>query len=212
MKRLLQRRWFRVLIVVLAVGYILVTIGALFIYEYGQADHEIPSDVIVVLGGGTKPDGSPSASTIRRTQHGAALYHRGLAPYILCTGTYTQRHPKSEAQACAEVAQQEGVPASAILMEERSSTTEENAIEARKVMDAHRLKTALLVSDNYHLLRASMLFERQGVAVALSPAQVTTGPLDWPEAVLDSYREVGALGFYVLRIALGFAPASTQPR
>src|SRR5204863_6108625 len=118
-------------------------------------------------------------ATVRRTQHAAALYHQGLAPYILCTGTYTQQHPKSEARACSEVAQREGVPASAIVLEEQSASTEENAIEARKVMDQRGFKSAVLVTDNFHILRAEMLFKKQELTVSVSPAQVTAGPLEW---------------------------------
>jgi uncharacterized SAM-binding protein YcdF (DUF218 family) len=208
--RLPKARWFRVLIGGLIVVYGLATAAAMVVYQYGQADHAAAADVIIVLGAGTLKDGSPSPATIRRTRHAAALYHNGLAPYLLCTGTYTQQHPKSEAQACAEVAQKEGVPISAIVMEENSASTEENAIEARKIMDQRGFKSAVLVTDNFHMLRAEMLFKRQSIPVFLSPAQVTSGPLDWWLAVFNSYREVGALAWYEVKTALGLPYTSTR--
>jgi uncharacterized SAM-binding protein YcdF (DUF218 family) len=194
----------------LLIGFIVATAAAAYIYQYGQADHAAAADVIVILGGGTLPDGSPSPATTRRVEHAVALYRKGLAPYLICTGGYTQQHPKSEGRACADLAHQEGVPSSAILMEEVSTSTEENAVEARKVMAAHGFKTALLVTDNFHMLRAEMLFHRQGISVILSPAQVTTGPLEAWRAVIDTYREVGALGWYGLKTALGLPNTSTR--
>jgi uncharacterized SAM-binding protein YcdF (DUF218 family) len=96
--------------------------------------------------------------------------------------------PYDEAEWCAQVAQAHGVPAAAIVLEERSRSTEENAIEARKVMGAYALKTAVLVSDNYHLWRAEMLFRAQGISVFTSPAQVTGGPLYWRTAIVNMYK------------------------
>jgi uncharacterized SAM-binding protein YcdF (DUF218 family) len=204
-----KSRWVRLVIVSLLIGYALATAAAITVYQYGQPDHAAPADVIIVLGGGTQKDGSASPATVRRAQHAAALYHKGLAPYVLCTGTYTQQHPKTEAQACADVAEQNGVPASAIVMEERSASTEENAIETRKVMDERGFKTAVLVTDNFHVLRAEMLFKRQGIPVFVSPAEATTGTLDWWSAAFGSYREVGALAWYEVKTALGLPYTST---
>jgi uncharacterized SAM-binding protein YcdF (DUF218 family) len=208
--RLPKRKWLRLIIAGLMVAFVVATTAAIIIYQYGQTDHAAPADVIIILGGGTLGDGEPSPSTARRVRHGAALYRQGLAPYVLCTGAITQHHPKSEARACADAIQPQGVPASAILMEEVSTSTEENAIEARKVMDQYGLKTAVLVTDNFHMLRAEMLFHRQNIVVKLSPAQVTTGPLEWWLAVFDSYREVGALAWYEVKTALGLPSTSTK--
>jgi uncharacterized SAM-binding protein YcdF (DUF218 family) len=199
------------LIIVLAFGFVASTLLGLALYQYGQTDHAAPADVIIILGAGTTADGGPTRSHARRIEHGVALYTRGLAPFILCTGGYTQAHPKSEAQACAEYAEALGVPASAILKEENSRSTEENAIEARKVMAAYALKTALLVSDNYHLWRAEMLFHTQGIRVFTSPAQVTGGPLYWRTAIVNMYREVAASGWYVFKTTLGLNYTNLKP-
>ena len=206
----LRRRIVRVLVVILLVGFVVATAAATYIYQYGQADHAAAADVIVVLGGGTLKDGSPSPATVRRVEHAVTLFGKRLAPYLICTGGYTQQHPKSEAQACADLAEQKGVPRAAILLEEISTSTEENAVEVRKVMDAHGFKTALLVTDNFHMLRAEMLFHVQGVSVILSPAQVNSGPLEPWWVVIDSYREVGAFGWYALKTALGLPYTSTK--
>lgn len=175
----------------------------LYIYQYGQADRAAPADVIIILGAGTRPNGTPAAAYTRRIRHGVALYDAGLAPYMLCTGGYTERRPVSEARACVGLLRDLGVPESAILFEEISRSTEENAIEARRIMNEHGLTTAILVSDNFHLLRAEWIFRDQGIPITLSPAQATVGPLYWRTAVSNTAREVAALGWYALKGVLG---------
>lgn len=183
--------------------FVLSSLAAALIYAYGQADRAAPADVIIILGSGTLSDGSPTVGQTRRVQHGVALYKQGFAPLILCTGGYTKQHPKSEAQTCVDLAESLGVPASALLMEEKSLSTEENAIYSQKVMQAEGLKTALLVSDNFHLLRAEMLFRVYGIHLAgSSPAQITTGPLFVGTVIQGSYREVLAFVWYAVKTAL----------
>jgi uncharacterized SAM-binding protein YcdF (DUF218 family) len=203
-------RLLKKLMIVVLVGIVSLILFGVYIYAYGQADRAVPSDVIIVLGAGTRPSGAPSVSHARRIRHAVTLYQRGYAPYMLCTGGYTARHPKSEARACADLAQGLGVPADVILMEENSRSTEENAIESRKVMQAKGLNTAILVTDNYHLWRAEMLFRTQGIAVTLSPAQATAGPLHWRAAFGNTTREVAATGWYVYKTVLGLPVTDAQ--
>lgn len=197
------RRLVRAALIMSLLSFILLFAFALYIYHYGQTDRAAPADVIIVLGAGTRPSGAPSPSHKRRIEHAVALYQKGIAPYVLCTGGFTANHPNSEAEACVQSLQGMGVPASAILREDNSRSTEENALEAQKVMLAHNLKTAVLVSDNYHLWRAEMLFRVRGITVYPSPAQVTTGTLYWRTAVQNTTRELLATGWYLFKSLLG---------
>ncbi len=182
----------------------LVSLLATAIYAYGQPDRAAPADVIIILGGGTFPDGTPSDAQVRRIAHGVRLYKRGIAPWLLCTGGYD--HPtyaKSEAQTCVDGALAGGVPESAILREDVSLTTIQNAIQAQRIMTIHNLMSAVIVSDNFHLFRAEWLFHHFGMSdLYLSPAQATQGSLPLDEALFDSYREVGAFGYTLLRLTL----------
>ncbi len=199
------RRWpklYRYGLRLLLAGGTLISAVALFVYLYGQADRAAPADVIIVLGAGTRADGTPNRGQIRRVRHGVALYKQGIAPYLLCTGGYTNNHPRSEAQTCIDLASALGVPATALLREDVSTTTQENVIESRRVMNSLGLQRAVVVSDNYHLFRAEWLFHVYGVSVSLSPAQATEGALSIQTALLGTYREVGALVWNGLRLIL----------
>lgn len=113
-------------------------------------------DAIVVLGCRVRPDGTASPALARRARHGAWLYRRGLAPIVVLTGG-VGAHPPSEARAAAAVARAEGVPDAALVLEELSTSTEENAREAARLIDAERV---LVVTDAYHAFRAERVFRR----------------------------------------------------
>jgi uncharacterized SAM-binding protein YcdF (DUF218 family) len=146
-------------------------------------------DAIVVCGCRVKPDGEPSPSLARRARYAAALYRRGLAPVLVTTGG-VGTHPPSEARAAAAIARAEGVPEDAIVLEERSTSTEENAREAAKLVDARRV---IVVTDAYHAFRAERVFRRYfdhavAVGTAGSPSVRARGAL----------REVTAVTAYAL--------------
>jgi uncharacterized SAM-binding protein YcdF (DUF218 family) len=102
------------------------------------------------------------------------------------------------------VVEQHGVPASAIVLEERSLSTEENAIESAAIMRARGWSSAVIVSDDFHLFRAHWLFEQQGVRAYMSPAQITSDDgIGDREKALAVLREVAALIWQVGKSLLG---------
>ena len=193
-------RWARRLLwgaAILGAGGALGLVGlAIIIARYGAADRARPADVIIVLGGG-------ESGTTRRTLHAVALYRRGYAPAILCSGAYGPDESISEGGRCAQIARREGVPPDAIIVEERSRSTEENAIESAAIMRARGWSSAVLVTDDYHLWRATWLFTEYGMPVWPSPAQQTTAPLSLGEETWGVGREVLAVGWQAAKTLLG---------
>ena len=177
---------------------VLMSALAIYIYDYGQADHDAPADVIIVLGGGVNLDNTLTSAQQRRVAHAVTLYQRGLARLLLCTGGIDPGRGISEAQTCVDSLNAAGVPLTAILREDISLSTITNAIEARRVMQTHELHTAIVVSDNFHLFRAEWLFHYFGVTVVMSPAQATQGVLNTYEALRSTFREVLALPLSIL--------------
>jgi len=147
-------------------------------------------DAIVVLGCRVYDDGRPSLSLRRRTERAVELWRRGLAPTIVLTGGLGTA-PISEAAAAAAIARELGVPRDALVLEERSTTTEETAREAATVADAARV---LVVTDSYHVLRAERVFRRH------FPEAVGAGCRGPARArVRGALREVFALAAYGMR-------------
>jgi len=200
------------LLIVLS-GLLTLAAGVAVIDRYGLVDQAQPADVIIVLGSRVEADGQPSPSLARRAAHAAALYHRGLAPAILCTGGVTTG-PVSEAAAACGYAAALGVPPEATFLEERATTTTENALYSAAEMRRHAWHTAILVSDGFHLYRAALLaknvhlarssggkagracqgvFQRTGITVYPSSAQVTAGAMFPLERWVREVRELAAL-------------------
>ncbi|MCB9597386.1 MAG: YdcF family protein [Sandaracinaceae bacterium] len=147
-------------------------------------------DAIVVLGCRVHRTGRPSASLERRARRAAELWHEGRAPTVVLTGGLGDA-PISEARAAAAILERLGVPTEALVLEERSTTTEENAREAAALVEARRV---LVVTDAYHVLRAERVFRRHfGHAVGSGSIGPTSA------RVRGALREVAALGAYALR-------------
>lgn len=170
LKRLLKRRIVRVVLIVLLVWMTICAGLAGIVFVYSRSDGAQPADVIVVLGAGLRLDGRPGPAIVRRGERAAELYAEGYAPRLICSGGYAINRTRSEASACREVLLANGVPEDAIILEERSHSTEENALYTHELMLANGWETALVVSDGYHLLRTQWIFGEQGIAIYTSPA------------------------------------------
>lgn len=207
LQRLLKRRIVRVLIV-LAIVWMLVCVAlAGVVFAYSRTDSAQPADVIVVLGAGLRRDGRPGPALVRRGERAAQLYAEGYAPAVLCSGGYAMTQTRSEADACREVLLENGVPEESIFLEDRSRSTEENALYTRELMQANDWDTLLVVSDGYHLLRTRWIFAQQGL-----PDIYTSPAADPPliDHVFFLGREVVALHWQLFKTIFNL-PATYVP-
>jgi len=141
----------RILILIAAVlGLLLpaVTLAAGHLLVYDEEPQ--PADVIVILAGdrGT------------RTERGAELFHAGYAPRIIVSGGQIYHTTTQAGLMCAHAVEL-GVPAEAIIKEERADSTGENAVFVRELMERHGFDSALVVSSNYHMRRVKFIFDRE---------------------------------------------------
>jgi uncharacterized SAM-binding protein YcdF (DUF218 family) len=126
-------------------------------------------DVIIVLGYPTNPDGGPSPVERARVMEGIREYRRGKAPALIMTGG-AAHNEHIEADAMADFAIAQGVPAGAILREERAQNTIQNAWYSVRIMQARQWKSAEVVSSESHLPRASLIFARFPIEYAMHGA------------------------------------------
>ncbi len=171
------------------------------IHVYGGIDHARPSDVIVVLGAGVNRNNTPSLAQRVRTNRAADLWQQGLAPIIICTGGLPGFATVTEAETCRDIlVNQRGIPDSAIVLEARSRSTQENAAYTDAIMHAHDWRSAIIVSDPYHLLRSQWIFSGAGVVSYTSP--VDESYLRLGQYVYTSVREVLAFEWLIAIKAL----------
>lgn len=150
--------------------------------------------VAIVLGAAVWPGGMPSRALRRRAECAAALYHAGKVRGLIATGG-VGRHPPSEARAILDVVLALGVPATAVVLEESSTTTFENLANAKALMPPG--VAAVIVSDRWHLPRARLTARRLGLSArGAAPALDGAHPGRVLRAVL---REAAALLWYLVR-------------
>lgn len=169
------------------------------IVSYSGRDEAAEADVIIVLGAGTNGR-TPNAVFRERLNHGIRLYENGFADCILITGGLTPGNEHSDAWIAGQYVLEQGVPETAILLEERSTITQENLEYAKEIMDAEGLATAIVVSDPLHMKRA-MVMAKDYEIEALSSPTPTTRYQTWKSKLPFLCREVFFyVGYQIYRI------------
>ena len=117
------------------------------------------ADAIVLLGG--ESQGRPVEA--------ARLYRLGIAPRVVVVGigdNATNRKTLAKG----------GVPNEAILKEVSSSSTLENAVFAKPILEQAGFKRVLLVTSSFHARRALATFQQQIPDIEFG---VATSRIDW---------------------------------
>jgi uncharacterized SAM-binding protein YcdF (DUF218 family) len=134
-------------------------------------------EVIVLLGGGTEPAVYPRSGVEingagERVLYAAQLYKEGKAPLILLSGgeiTWLNDGSATPAQDMAQILTSLGVPNQALIIEDRSRNTYENALYAKELLTEKGINRILLVTSAMHMPRAVALFKAQGFEVTPLP-------------------------------------------
>ena len=137
------------------------------IENFAALDQAAPSDAIGVLGA-AEYDGRPSPVFRSRLDHAKELYSRGIAPLIITLGG-TGGDEYSEGAVGREYLMSLGVPASAIIAETESRTTEESARRIAVIARANGMRRLVVVSDGTHLFRIHAICSADGLDVLTSP-------------------------------------------
>jgi uncharacterized SAM-binding protein YcdF (DUF218 family) len=159
-------------------------ISATSVMVWGARDKARESDAIVVLGA-AQYVGRPSPVLRARLDHALDLWQRRLAPMLIFTGGMGVGDTTSEAAVSRNYALQHGVPDTAILMENEGRTTRESLAAVSAIMHARQMRTAILVSDPFHMLRLRILSSQYGVDAYTSPTK--TSPISANKAQALAY-------------------------
>jgi uncharacterized SAM-binding protein YcdF (DUF218 family) len=151
------------------------------------------ADVIIVLGAGCELPGPVPRPVYRdRLLHARDLWQQGMAPHIIVT----EQSPTAEAARDYLIGL--GVAGEAIELENRSTTTLGNLAFAAEVMQRHGWRRCIVVSDGFHLARATRMcrdlgLEVQGAATPYSRIERFPGA-----RAKYTLREVGVYAIYLL--------------
>ncbi|AOZ51514.1 YdcF family protein [Chromobacterium vaccinii] len=154
-----------VLLVVLGFAYV-----AWSIVDYGSGEDVPSADAALVLGAaawGSKP----SPVFRERINHAVKLYQSGKVRWIVFTGGTPEPGYPAEADVGREFAARQGVPMTAMLVENQSRTTWQNLSNARDLGSQFGIRSYLLVSDPLHMRRAVLMAGDLGLRASPAPTQ-----------------------------------------
>ena len=134
---------------------------------------EVPkSKCIVILGGVVEPVLPPRVDidmleSVDRVRKAAQLFRAELGEVIVVTGGNQPWSPfaETEAEAIKILLLEWGVPASAIVLEDVSRNTRENAFNSQALLERQACGIPLLVTSAAHMKRSVATFEALGVEV-----------------------------------------------
>jgi uncharacterized SAM-binding protein YcdF (DUF218 family) len=139
---------------------------------FSWMDQARPAGSIVVLGA-AQYDGKPSPVLRARLDHGIDLWNHGMGKVLVLTGGKGAGDTTSEADVGRSYARKHGVPDTAILLENRGRTTRESMLGVAELLENRGIKTAILVSDPFHMLRLSIIGRRFGLTPYTSPTRTS---------------------------------------
>lgn len=146
---------------------------------------EAPSaDAIVVLGGLSLPPIAPrvhveAGAAVDRLLYGVRLWKADKAPYMLLSGGVISSlvgSDMTEGQRLRDLALLCGVDEEALVLEEDSRDTYENALYSAQIARSRGWSRLLLVTSAAHMRRAVAVFRAQGMHVLPAPADLRAVP------------------------------------
>jgi uncharacterized SAM-binding protein YcdF (DUF218 family) len=146
------------------------------------------AELIVVLGGATREKSVPRPThevneAGDRLIYAARLWKEGGAPRILVSGggaLYLGPTIESEAVAMADTLVAMGVAQDAILLEDESLNTLENARFTREILASEGITSpVILVTSAMHMPRSAAIFDKLGIPFVPAPTDFLVTEADW---------------------------------
>ncbi len=147
------------------------------------------ADALVVLSAGasepsaTQPLAALDTSSHRRARHAAWLYRHWKPMPVVASGGMVGApgHRIAVSGVMKEVLVAGGVPAEMVWIEDRSSSTYENAVCSAAILREKGIRRIALVTEAYHMPRAERAFRKQGFEVVPAPCcfRSTSARMTW---------------------------------
>jgi uncharacterized SAM-binding protein YcdF (DUF218 family) len=160
----------RVVLAAVLAGLILAGATALAIWWTARQDARPKSDAIVVLGS-AQYNGVPSSIFAARLEHARALYQQGVAPVVVTVGGKKSGDNFTEAEAGRDYLAREGVPRADLLAVPEGVDTLQSMRDVAGVFRQHGWRSAVLVTDPWHVMRAERMADDSGIEASSSPTR-----------------------------------------
>lgn len=132
------------------------------IRQNGRKQRPVPSDAAIVLGAYTNGY-RPSPVLMSRLRAALRLYRMGYIQFFIVSGGRGSDETVSESSSMKRFLVLNGVVDDVILQETTSEDTWENLRNSQQMMHNYGLKTAVIVTSDYHLPRALAVANQLGI-------------------------------------------------
>ncbi len=200
------------LFVGLMVGYIPVAlIGVWLSNDICHKTRKTPeTEYIIVLGCGILADGTVTPLLRGRLDAAIKAWEQGgRQAKIITSGGQGSDEVISESRAMANYLLSQGVPENSILLEDKSTTTEENLLFSQAIMEARGgTSHCTIATSSYHCLRAAMFAKRLGINADCVGGH--TAAFYYPAAFFREYialivRNIPAVAVFFVLVIIRFA-------
>lgn len=164
-----MKKVLKVLIFLFIIGCLAFFIMFQHISAYSRSARPAKSDVIIVLGcqiWGREP--SPSLEY--RLQQALDLYREKYGEYIIVSGGKGKDEETFESEVMKTWLAKKGVEPDRIIEERESTSTYENLKFSKEIMDARSFKSAVVVTNDFHLFRSVKIAKKLGIQATGSAA------------------------------------------
>ncbi|ADQ45902.1 protein of unknown function DUF218 [Caldicellulosiruptor kronotskyensis 2002] len=166
-----MRRFLKILLCTLVIVILIFAVTEASIIIFGISAKPKKSDCIIVLGCAVYGD-FPSPFFRERLNRAFELYKKGYARYIVVCGAKGPGENISEAEAGKRYLVEMGVLPKFVLKEDKSFSTYENLLHAKRVMNKKGFKSAIIVSNMFHLERAHLIAKKLKINSSFSGVYV----------------------------------------
>jgi uncharacterized SAM-binding protein YcdF (DUF218 family) len=169
--------------VVFTVSLLLLTVTPLIPWLVGRLCGPVATpdgDVLIVLSGDSQPDGLIGRVSYPRAAYAVKAWRTGHFRSIVVSGGYMDGNPRSLAAVIGDYLAGSGIPRDRIFLEERSTSTRQNALFTKAMIGSWPGRKLLVTSD-LHMFRARRAFEKLGLRVEPYPSAEVTKYWRQPE-------------------------------
>lgn len=186
--------------------YVPFTIASYFLYSkvYQRKVKNKPCDVIIIHGAKLIGD-KPSPLLQKRIDKAIEVFEKyERKPFLIASGGRGDDEIVSEAEAMSKYLIAKGIPEEKIILEDKSTTTRENIIFSKEMLDkkfANKEYHCIFTTNNYHILRTAILAKKadlnaDGVPCKTARYYLPAATIREGIAFIFSYKKLA--GIYLL--------------
>ena len=134
--------------------------------------------IIIILGSPNDEQGNLSEMATGRLEQGLAEYRNHDGYKILCTGGFGKHFNTTDrphAEYAIRCLQQKGIPEKDLLEIAQSRNTVEDAFLSKPIIDKYGVRSLIVVSSDFHMLRVEHIFRQifEGYDLTFSGAETS---------------------------------------